>query len=57
MNPTEILQIVDAVRDDAELTEIARTVHAALREARWQGLGDWDQARYVAHVLSEQAAA
>ena len=57
MNQAEILQIVDEVRDSPALTEAARKVHAALREARWQALGDWDQARYIAHVLSLEIAA
>lgn len=48
----EVREIVDAVRDDEALTKLARTIKESISDARWQGLGEWDQARYAAHLLS-----
>lgn len=48
ITPELILQI----RDDAELTEMARVIEGAHREAWWQGFGsDWDKARISAYML------
>lgn len=47
---------VEQVRDDPELANTARTVNQAMEEARWEGLGPWDQARYVTAQLSDVVA-
>ena len=40
------------IRDDAELTAMARVIEGAQREAWWQGFGsDWDKARISAYML------
>ncbi len=48
----EVHKIVDAVRDDEGLTKLARTIKEAFNEAVFAGLGEWDQARYAAHMLA-----
>lgn len=46
------LELVNQIRDDAELTAMARVIEGAQREAWWQGFGsDWDKARISAYML------
>lgn len=52
------VQITDAlilqIRDDEELTAMARVIEDAQRQAWWQGFGsDWDKARVSAYLLRE----
>ncbi|ACL42229.1 hypothetical protein Achl_4278 (plasmid) [Pseudarthrobacter chlorophenolicus A6] len=40
------------IRDDEELTAMARVIEDAHRQAWWQGFGsDWDKARVSAYML------
>lgn len=46
------LELINQIRDDAELTAMARVIEGAQREAWWQGFGsDWDKARFSAYML------
>lgn len=48
------LELINQIRDDTELTAMARVIKAAQREAEWQGFGsDWDKARFSAYMLRE----
>lgn len=38
------------------LADLARTIDAAIREAHFQGLAEFDVARWVAHVVTEERA-
>lgn len=38
------------------LADLARAIDAAIREARFQGLAEFDVARWVAHVVSGELA-
>lgn len=45
-------ELILQIRDDAELTAMARVIESAQREAWWQGFGsDWDKARVSAYML------
>jgi hypothetical protein len=45
-------ELILQIRDDAELTAMARIIEGTQREARWQGFGsDWDMARFSAYML------
>lgn len=45
-------ELILQIRDDAELTAMARVIEPAQREAWWQGFGsDWDKARFSAYQL------
>lgn len=45
-------ELILQIRDDAELTAMARVIEGAQREAWWQGFGsDWDKARISAYML------
>lgn len=44
-----VRELVEAVRDNPAGTALARLIEGKMSEARFEGLGDWDQARYVAH--------
>ncbi|HEX9227570.1 MAG TPA: hypothetical protein VF885_13080 [Arthrobacter sp.] len=47
-------ELILQIRDDAELTAMARVIESAQREAWWQGFGsDWDKARVSAYMLRE----
>lgn len=47
-------ELILQIRDDAELTDMARVIEGAHREARWQGFGSgWDMARVSAYLLRE----
>lgn len=47
-------QLILQIRDDAELTAMARVIEGAQKEATWQGFGsDWDKARFSAYLLRE----
>lgn len=47
-------ELILQIRDDAELTEMARVIEEAQRQAWWQGFGsDWDKARVSAYMLRE----
>lgn len=44
--------LINAIRDDEELTAMARIIESAQREAWFQGFGsDWDKARFSAYML------
>lgn len=44
--------LINEIRDDEELTAMARVIESAQREAWWQGFGsDWDKARISAYML------
>jgi hypothetical protein len=46
------IALINEIRDDEELTAMARIIEAAQREAWWQGFGsDWDKARFSAYML------
>lgn len=45
--------IVEAVRDNPVGAALARLIVEGMRQARFAGFGDWDQARYVAHLALE----
>lgn len=46
------IALINEIRDDAELTAMARVIEGAQSEARWQGFGsDWDKARFSAYML------
>lgn len=42
--------IVEAIRDNPVGTALARLIVEGLQQARFTGFGEWDQARYVAHL-------
>lgn len=42
--------IVEAIRDNPDGTALARLIVEGMQQARFTGFGDWDQARYVAHL-------
>ena len=45
-------ELILQIRDDAELTAMARVIEGAQREAWWQGFSsDWDKARVSAYML------
>lgn len=45
-------ELILQIRDDEELTAMARVIEGAQREAWWQGFGsDWDKARFSAYML------
>jgi hypothetical protein len=45
-------ELILQIRDDAELTAMARVIEDAQRQAWWQGFGsDWDKARFSAYML------
>lgn len=47
-------ELILQIRDDAELTAIARVIEDAQKQAWWQGFGsDWDKARFSAYMLRE----
>ncbi|QOT19207.1 hypothetical protein [Paenarthrobacter sp. YJN-5] len=47
-------ELILQIRDDVELTDMARVIEGAHREASWQGFGsDWDMARFSAYMLRE----
>jgi len=50
----ELEASVDAVRDDPDLRHMARIIKSAHSEARFQGFGDWDQARLIADALHSE---
>lgn len=44
--------LINEIRDDEELTAMARIIEGAQREAWFQGFGsDWDKARFSAYLL------
>lgn len=44
--------LINEIRDDEELTAMARIIESAQRESAWQGFGsDWDKARFSAYML------
>jgi hypothetical protein len=44
--------LINEIRDDEELTSMARIIESAQREAWFQGFGsDWDKARFSAYML------
>lgn len=44
--------LINEIRDDEELTAMARIIEGAHREAWFQGFGsDWDKARFSAYLL------
>ena len=44
--------LINEIRDDEDLTAMARIIEGAQREAWWQGFGsDWDKARFSAYLL------
>jgi hypothetical protein len=46
------IELINQIRDDAELTAMARVIEDAQRQAWWQGFGsDWDKARISAYML------
>jgi hypothetical protein len=48
------IELILQIRDDAELTAMARVIEDAQRQAWWQGFGpDWDKARFSAYMLRE----
>ena len=52
MSVTITRELLLEIRDDAELTAMARVIEGAQREAWWQGFGsDWDKARISAYML------
>lgn len=47
--------LINEIRDDEELTAMARIIEGAQREAWWQGFGsDWDKARFSAYLLRRE---
>ena len=48
-----VRELVEAVRDNPAGTALARLIVDKISWARFEGLGDWDQARYVAHFALE----
>jgi hypothetical protein len=47
-------ELILQIRDDEELTAMARVIEGAQRQAWWQGFGsDWDKARVSAYMLRE----
>lgn len=53
MNPErgELTRIVDEVRDDPDRRDMSRIIQREYSVAKFQGFGEWDQARIVAHNL------
>jgi hypothetical protein len=47
----ELARIVDEVRDDPARRDMSRIIEREQSMARFQGFGEWDQARLVAHNL------
>jgi hypothetical protein len=46
------IALINEIRDDAELTAMARVIEGAQREYRWQGFdSDLDKARFSAYML------
>jgi hypothetical protein len=46
------IALINEIRDDAELTAMARVIEGAQREYRWQGFdSDLDKARFSAYQL------
>lgn len=44
--------LINEIREDEELTAMARIIEGAQREAWFQGFGsDWDKARFSAYLL------
>lgn len=47
-------ELILQIRDDEELTAMARVIEEGQRQAWWQGFGgDWDKARVSAYMLRE----
>ncbi|MDQ1053195.1 hypothetical protein QE394_001123 [Arthrobacter sp. SORGH_AS 212] len=47
----ELNRIVDEVRDDPARRDMSRIIEREYSQARFEGFGEWDQARLVAHRL------
>ena len=50
-NRDELRKIVDEVRDDPDRRDMSRIIEREYSQARFEGFGEWDQARLVAHHL------
>lgn len=47
-------ELILQIRDDEELTAMARVIEEGHKQAWWQGFGgDWDKARVSAYMLRE----
>lgn len=47
----ELRQVVEEVRDDPERRDMSRIIEHEYSQARFEGFGEWDRARLVAHHL------